>query len=203
MSSSIHGKSAVKNTSTDLPPERDRKGLRSVSPPFSNVSLSRFNYLLGLLATVIAAFYVWRLMQWKAEVGGWWNLALGERPPQLQNRDANTGASASVNANAGQFGNEGESGEVEKRIEELAVALGIPSKDLANAIAGAVRDYVPPASLSSVAAHETGDAVKYMMDPSDASASEAQSAAASTASRGFKAMEDAFEAAVGMDEPPV
>lgn len=156
MSSSIHGKSAVKNTSTDLPPERDRKGLRPVSPPFSNVSLSRFNYLLGLLATVIAAFYVWRLMQWKAEVGGWWNLALGKRPPQLQNRDANTGAWASANANAGRFGNEGESGEVEKRIEELVVALGIPSKDLANAIAGAVRDYVPPASLSSVAAHETG-----------------------------------------------
>ena len=139
----------MKNPDTDLPPPRDRKGIRSVSPPLSHVPLSRFNYILGFLATVVAAFYVWRLMQWKAEVGGWWNLALGKRPPQLQHRGANTGA------NAHRFGS-GDSGEVERRIDELAGALGIPSKDLANAIAGAVRGYVPPASLSSIAAHETG-----------------------------------------------
>ena len=155
MSSSISGKSAVKNPETDLPPARDRKGIRSVSPPLSHVPLSRFNYILGFLATVVAAFYVWRLMQWKAEVGGWWNLALGKRPPQLQHRNANTGAWTSAGANAQRFGS-GDSGEVERRIDELAGALGIPSKDLANAIAGAVRDYVPPASLSSIAAHETG-----------------------------------------------
>ncbi|KAH9927689.1 uncharacterized protein B0H18DRAFT_1003335 [Fomitopsis serialis] len=207
MSKSIHSESAVKNPATDLPPKRDRKGLRPVSPPFSNISLSRFNYLLGLLATVIAAFYVWRLMQWKAEVGGWWNLALGKRPPQLQHRDASGAtapwAGARANANAHGFGKDGGSGEVERRIEELAVALGIPSKDLANAIAGAVRDHVPPASLSSIAAHETGEAVGHLVDPSGASASEAQSAPGATASRGFWAVESAFEAAVGMDEPPV
>ncbi|KAH9840585.1 uncharacterized protein C8Q71DRAFT_854469 [Rhodofomes roseus] len=203
MSSSIHAKSAVQNTATDLPPSRDRKGLRSVSPPLSNVPISRFNYLLALLATVVAAFYVWRLMQWKAEVGGWWNLALGKRPPQLRNRDANTGAQwANAGAHAQSFAKDGGDGEVERRIEELAVALGIPSKDLANAIAGAVRDFVPPASLSSIAAHETGEAVEYMVDPSGASASEAQSAPGATASRGFRVMENAFQAAVGMDEPP-
>ena len=157
MSSSISGKSAVKNPSTDLPPERDRKGIRPVSPPLSHVPLSRFNYILGLLATTIAAFYVWRLLQWKAEVGGWWNLALGKRPPQLQHRDAGAGTWTGAGADARRFGDgTGESGEVERRIDELASALGIPSKDLANAIAGAVREYVPPASLSSVAAHETG-----------------------------------------------
>lgn len=156
MSSSISGKSAVKNPETDLPPERDQEILRSVSPPLSNVPLSRFNYIFSLLAVVIAAFYVWRLMQWKTDVGGWWNLALGRQPIQLQNRDADTGAQTSVGANPPWFGKSGDSGEVEKRIEELAVALGIPSTDLANAIAGAVRDHIPPASLSSVAAHETG-----------------------------------------------
>ncbi|KAI0711860.1 hypothetical protein C8Q72DRAFT_790451 [Fomitopsis betulina] len=203
MSSSISGKSAVKNPETDLPPERDQEILRSVSPPLSNVPLSRFNYIFSLLAVVIAAFYVWRLMQWKTDVGGWWNLALGRQPIQLQNRDADTGAQTSVGANPPWFGKSGDSGEVEKRIEELAVALGIPSTDLANAIAGAVRDHIPPASLSSVAAHETGEAVRWMLNPSGASASEEQSAPASTASRGLRAVESAFEAAIGMDEPPV
>ena len=45
------------------------------------------------------------------------------------------------------------------------------------------------------------EAVRWMVDPSGAS-SEAQSAPASTASRGFKAVEGAFEAAIGLDEPP-
>lgn len=156
MSSNISGKSAVENTATDLPPQRDRKGLRSVSPPLSNVPLSRFNYIFSLLAVAIAAFYVWRIMQWKTEVGGWWNLALGKQSTQLQTRDADTGAQTNEGANAQWLGSSGDSGEVERRIDQLAVALGIPSKDLANAIAGAVKNYVPPASLSSVAAHETG-----------------------------------------------
>lgn len=45
---------------------------------------------------------------------------------------------------------------VEQRINDLASALGMPSKDLASAIAVAVHKYVPPATLSSVAAHQTG-----------------------------------------------
>ncbi|KAH9927703.1 uncharacterized protein B0H18DRAFT_1118484 [Fomitopsis serialis] len=141
---------------------------------------------LGLLATVVTAFkfYVWCLMQWKGEVGGWWKLALGKRPPQLQHRDTN-GSRARANANALGFEKDGGNGEVERRIEELAVALGIPSKDLTNVIAGAVRDHVPLASLSSIAAHETGEVVGHLVDPSGASASEAQSAPGSTASRGF------------------
>ena len=45
---------------------------------------------------------------------------------------------------------------VEEKIDELASALGVPSKDLASAIASAVHEYVPPATISSVAAHQTG-----------------------------------------------
>ena len=52
---------------------------------------------------------------------------------------------------------------VEERINALASALGMPSNELASAIAGAVRSYVPPASLSSVAAKETGEAVKVLL----------------------------------------
>jgi hypothetical protein len=48
---------------------------------------------------------------------------------------------------------------VEDRINALALALGMPSKELASAIAIAVREYVPPASLSSIAAKETGTVV--------------------------------------------
>ncbi len=48
---------------------------------------------------------------------------------------------------------------VEDRINALAEALGVPSKDLARAIAGAVREYVPPASLSALKEKETGSPV--------------------------------------------
>jgi hypothetical protein len=52
---------------------------------------------------------------------------------------------------------------VEDRINALASALGIPSKELASAIAVAVREHVPPASLSSIAAKETGSVVDALL----------------------------------------
>jgi hypothetical protein len=52
---------------------------------------------------------------------------------------------------------------VEDRINGLATALGIPSKELASALAGLVRQYVPPASLSSIAAKETGEVVESLL----------------------------------------
>ena len=52
---------------------------------------------------------------------------------------------------------------VEDRINGLANALGIPSRELASAIAGAVRQYVPPASLSSIAAKETGKVLESLL----------------------------------------
>jgi len=58
---------------------------------------------------------------------------------------------------------------VEDRINALATALGMPPKDLAKAIAGAVREYVPPASLSSIRARETGGpAVDVLLGEKDA-----------------------------------
>lgn len=146
MSTSISSeKSAVKSAS-DLPPPRDRKGIRSVSPPLANTPLHRFNYYIVLFAALLMAFYSWRLLQWKAEVGGWWNLALGKRPPGADALRANA-PSASAGSETGRVS-------VEDRIGALADALGMPSSDLAAAIADAVREHVPPASLSSIAAHE-------------------------------------------------
>jgi len=57
----------------------------------------------------------------------------------------------------------GEEESVEERISGLAQVLGMPSKELASAIAGAVRQYVPAASLSSVATKETGTVVEALL----------------------------------------
>ena len=74
---------------------------------------------------------------------------LGKKPPTAM--QTNSGGSG------GQTGVKGRIElSVEERINELASALGMPSKDLASAIANAVREYVPPASLSSISAHQTG-----------------------------------------------
>ncbi|OBZ72927.1 hypothetical protein A0H81_07188 [Grifola frondosa] len=154
----------------DLPPPRNRKPMRPVSPPFSKMPLHRFNYYIAVLAVLLAAFYAYRMLQWKADEApsaaewrqpGQWTAARGGEPT------------------------------VEDRINELASALGVPSKELASAIAAAVREYVPPASLSSVAAHQTGSAVQFLMDPSGAAASKADQTPVAGATRGIASV---FEA---------
>ena len=154
MSSSIHAESAIKSKD-DMPPPRDHKGMRSVSPPLSNISFRKFNHYMVICTALLFAFYAWRLTVWKADAGGWWNLALGKKPPAF--RDDNIAASvagASIPATSGD--NSRGDLTVEERINDLASALGMPSKDLASAIAGAVHDYVPPATMSSIASHQTG-----------------------------------------------
>ncbi|RPD73666.1 hypothetical protein L226DRAFT_535946 [Lentinus tigrinus ALCF2SS1-7] len=152
MSENIRSSTSAVKSSSDLPPPRDRKGIRPVSPPFSNTPLHRFNYYLVLFAVLLGAFYSWRLLQWKTEVGGWWNLALGKRPPGAEALMGHSTPSPS--ATSGSSGKAKGELTVEDRINDLAAALGMPSSDLAAAIADAVREHVPPASLSSVAAHE-------------------------------------------------
>ncbi|RDB19016.1 hypothetical protein Hypma_014363 [Hypsizygus marmoreus] len=142
----------------NLPPPRTSKPMRQVSAPLTSTRLSRLIYLLALLTSLLLLYYSYRVVQWKTEVGGWWNLALGRHPPQLQNQYTPDSRKASK----GKRG-KGDDGSVEDRINALAQALGMPSKELASAIAVAVREYVPPASLSSVAAKETGPAVEAML----------------------------------------
>ncbi|KAI0704389.1 hypothetical protein C8T65DRAFT_653832 [Cerioporus squamosus] len=197
MSENIRSESSAVKSASDLPPPRDRKGIRPVSPPLSNTPLHRFNYYLVLFAVLLGAFYSWRLLNWKAEVGGWWNLALGKRPPGAEalaskSNSAQRSASTLYSASSGRATGEPT---VEDRITDLAAALGMPSSDLSAAIADAVREHVPPASLSSVAAHEpSGTAVRYIVDPSAAAESASSGAAGTVVS--------AIEAVVGLDEPP-
>lgn len=154
MSTSISEPKSAVHSSSDLPPPRDRKVLRSVSPPLSKVPIRKFNNYLALFSALVLAYYAWRVIQWKGEVGGWWNLALGKRPPG--NRGTQTpGGDFRGNSQPPSSGKGGDT-DVEKRINDLAAALGVPSKDLASAIAAAVHEYVPPASLSSIAAHQSG-----------------------------------------------
>jgi len=103
-----------------------------------------------LLSALLAGYYSWRAVVWKKEVGGWWDLALGRKPPRV------------VVNTEGVGWRDGGDGGVREKIDALASALGVPSKELASAIAEAVRSHVPPASLSSVAQAE-GTAVNILL----------------------------------------
>ncbi|KAJ3989049.1 hypothetical protein F5890DRAFT_1570689 [Lentinula detonsa] len=136
------------STKANLPPKREGKLLQRAQPPLKNTRLTNLIYILVILSTLLTAFYSYRMLQWKSEVGGWWNLALGKKLPVAQATPVDTGS------NGQRRNSEGEG--VEDRINALAEALGMPPQDLAKAIAVAVREYVPPASLSSIKERETG-----------------------------------------------
>lgn len=97
---------------------------------------------------------------------------------------------------------------VEDRINALAQALGATSPDLARAIAGAVRHYSPPASLSSIAAKETGEAVRILTNEVQTDKEPGPNAGSGSSAHGAKESPGIFEGIienvenfVGMDEP--
>ncbi|KAF8577509.1 hypothetical protein K439DRAFT_1250523, partial [Ramaria rubella] len=132
-----------------LPPTRKGKATakHKTNLPFSRVRFNTFIYILSGIAFAFIAFNVWRMLQWKTAAGGWWNLALGKRPQSIVSGE-----------NGPDLREKGtkvvERDSVEDRINALAEALGLPSHDLASAIADAVKNHVPPASLSSISAAE-------------------------------------------------
>ncbi|EPQ53120.1 hypothetical protein GLOTRDRAFT_117208 [Gloeophyllum trabeum ATCC 11539] len=186
----------------DLPPPRARKGMKPVKPPGSNVDFNTFIYRMGLVGVLVLAFYAWRLWVWKAEAGGWWNLATGKKPEALGVRSPASSSTGGIDDAQRWAKGSGGQGvvEIESRIEQLASALGMPSKDLASAIAGAVRDYVPPATLSSVSAQakKTPGAGSEVVDELLGEHHEADSATEKVAG----GVQSALEGLVGMDEPP-
>lgn len=125
-------------------------------------------------------------------------MAIGRRPPQLKEQRANQGTKI-------QTGGKGNSETVEDKINELAKALGMPSKDLASAIAGAVAQYVPPATLSSVAAHETGPAVEALIKGASEGGKEEEKAKQQADENGdagvLGGVVSGMGTFVGMDEP--
>jgi len=122
-------------------------------------------------------------------------LALGRRPPQLKDQRPN---------GKSQSDGKRDSGTVEDKINELAKALGMPSKDLASAIASAVAQYVPPATLSSVAAHETGPVVEALIKGASEGGDEGQKAKQQADESDAGVVGGVFSGMgtfVGMDEP--
>ncbi|KAJ7487333.1 hypothetical protein B0H11DRAFT_2278893 [Mycena galericulata] len=183
---------------SDLP-KRDAPMLKPVDKPLSSTRLPRLIYLLLLLSTLLSAYYGYRVIQWKSEVGGWWNLALGKRPPQLKYDDGQRPKSTGTKKGKK---DKDSSETVEDRINALADALGMPSRDLASAIAGAVKQYVPPASLSSVAAHQTGEAVDVLLKSAEESDGNGQTGTQQEEGGGVVGgIASGMGSFVGMDEP--
>jgi hypothetical protein len=163
----------------DVPSYRVKHGLRHVSPPFQTIRLSHLLYILVILTGLLAAYYSYRIVQYKNQVGGWWDVALG-RPAQAKNVPVQQSMHHRTS--------------VEDKINDLARALGMPSKELASAIAVAVKNYVPPASLSSVAAEESGPAVQALLK-------ESRTPAAPSVTDVVGRVTEGIGKFVGMDEP--
>ena len=90
--------------------------------------------------------------------------------------------------------------DLEYKITDLAKSFGIPPKELASAIAVAVRNYVPPASLSSLAAKETGDIVKVLLE-GDEEKEAVLGQATATGSPAESAAAGVMDSFVGFEEP--
>ncbi|KAI0067456.1 hypothetical protein BV25DRAFT_1819803 [Artomyces pyxidatus] len=145
------------NSKQDLPPPKpkEERGVRSdVSPPLSNVTFNNFIHILAVIALAFVGWYIYRATTVAvAAVKG--TVSSATQSPLWGLFGA--GSSKQAGGQATQDESRAQLS-VESRIEELAQALGMPSPDLASAIAGAVKEYVPPASLSSIAsgARKTG-----------------------------------------------
>ncbi|KAF9237736.1 hypothetical protein BU15DRAFT_62935 [Melanogaster broomeanus] len=133
---------------SDMPRTRSKKGLAPVSPPGSQTPLNIFIYAISLGAVLLLGWYVYNtvtlLGRLKEEVG-WWRLITGGSGMAPSGWGYWTGWGSSRTAEGG--------GELESRLNDLADALGIPVED----VASAVKPFVPPASLTSLALKETGD----------------------------------------------
>ncbi|KAH7911046.1 hypothetical protein BJ138DRAFT_1007388 [Hygrophoropsis aurantiaca] len=183
------------STKDDLPPPRERKGMTSVQPPLRYTPWRHFVYGIVGVLMLATAWYSYQFILWEREAGGWWNLAIGKRPPQSdqsgqrsQNQGTRWWGTGTQDLKEGKV-----EGGVERNINGLADALGIPPHELASAVAGAVKEHVPPASLASVASKETGPAVKILLGQEDEN-------------EGDKGVMGEFagglESMVGLDEPP-
>lgn len=138
---------------SDLPPARPHKELLTpVSPPGHRTPLRYFIYTLVTVALFFTVWYTYitavGLKDWKEEVG-WWGMFV-ERFGRQHDASYRNQWSQEV------------TGELEGHFSQLASALGISATDLASA----VKPFVPPATLSSLAPHATGEAMKVLFEDS-------------------------------------
>lgn len=169
-------------------------GFKAVHLPLEKTRLSRLIYILVLLSALFLGFYAYRLTQWKTDAetgrpGSLWHFGFGSpKPTQTPNLPEQHGQRTAGPA----------APTVENQIKALAVALGMPSSDLARAIAAAVRAYVPPASLSSVKEKETGSPI---VEELFKEANQAGTAAVADSTGVLNGVLEGIDKLVGMDEP--
>ncbi|KZT32727.1 hypothetical protein SISSUDRAFT_964036, partial [Sistotremastrum suecicum HHB10207 ss-3] len=129
-----------------LPPQRKGKAIRRTSPPLSKSPFSNFIYTIAAVLSLVIIFYTWRIWSWKTDAGGWWNLALGRTAASPVSTSQETVKLQGAGTNGREL--------VEDKLSQLAGVLGIPAATLATAIASAVKEHVPPATLSSISKAE-------------------------------------------------
>ncbi|KIY70394.1 hypothetical protein CYLTODRAFT_419750 [Cylindrobasidium torrendii FP15055 ss-10] len=168
--------------SNDSKTTRNKLTRTDVSPPLSKTRLSTLIYILVFLTTILSAFYGYRIMQWRS-------------PSIIPTSPSSTATNSNSKTGSGSNG-----GDIESRISALAEALGVPSKDLARAIAGAVRENVPPASISAVKASNTkgSDVLEELFREPEGTAT---GTVAAQATGVVESVMGGVENFVGMDEP--
>jgi len=184
------GETGSNHSASDLPPPRERKGLRPVSKPLSNTRLTNLIYILAITSLLFGGFYAWRITQWKAEAGGWWNLALGKKPPQYQ--------AAQTGRQPIQSGSSKQGSPLEDKVVDLADAFGIKPTDLASALKSIFDQQVAPATMASISSSavksgQTGEAVQIIIGGFEGDAQ---------ATGVLGSVTDTFGKVVGMDEMP-
>jgi hypothetical protein len=127
-----------------LPTSPDNRGLSSVTPPLQRTPTSTVVYTLAFIAFAFVAVYSYRAAPGVSTAVRSHLPAGGGFPGLKWLHGWNECGIGSVTT--GDAGRE-EARSVESHIEALAHALGVPSPDLAAAIAGVVKEYVPSAPL--------------------------------------------------------
>jgi hypothetical protein len=140
----------------DLPPAkaREERGIRTnVQKPLERVRFSTFIYILICVLLIFVGWYIYRtaivtldtfkVTNASGSANPIWEFIIGECKDGSPRYGPQSWCPRSG---------------VERRIEELAEAFGVPPLEFARAIASAVRKVVPPSSLSSLAseAKKTG-----------------------------------------------
>lgn len=191
----------------DLPPKRQGKAIQRVHWPLMNTDLSKIVYYISAAGLLVTVFYVYRIMQWKSDVGGWWNLALGKRP-SLMRQDQNTmsGSGGSMGSgddamrNVVQMGKSPEM-DLEFHISAIASILDIRPTDLAFALSDAVHSYVAPKTLSSLSSSASAENAEKTAVEAFFGGDEEINDIAPGAAMKLGKMAKAVEAFVGSEEP--
>jgi hypothetical protein len=145
---SVSTASESHNTKKEYPPPmtKEERGIRTVvQKPLEQVRFSTFIYILICVLLIFVGWYIYRsaivtLDTFKVTIASGsanpiWKFIVGECKDGSPRYGPKSWCPRSG---------------IERRVEELAEAFGVPPLEFARAIASAVRKVVPPSSLSSL-----------------------------------------------------